>query len=69
MNEVYPTINKTIPIYDANYPVRQCAIRILETLAEMKGRPRMFDKEWYRFEDAVTEQIDKLLSLSHSRLY
>jgi len=34
------------------------AIRILETISEMKGKEKMFDgDQWYAFEDAVTDII------------
>ena len=50
----------------ADHPYRQVAIHILENIAEMKGKPKMFDGEqWFTYEDMI---VDALIAYYLDRL-
>jgi len=47
-------------INDAQHPLRQKAIEILESIAEKMGNEKMFDGElWYELEDKIVEILNK----------
>lgn len=47
-------------INDAQHPIRQKAIKILESISEKMGNENMFDGEkWYELEDLITNIIEE----------
>jgi hypothetical protein len=38
---------------------RNQAIAILESLAEIKGKPKMFDDRWFDYEDEIVEILTR----------
>lgn len=62
------TCGAVISIYNAQNPLRQKAIKILEAIAKKFGNGNMFDARggniepdgtWYEYEDMVTEILAK----------
>lgn len=38
---------------------RRTAILIMETVAEMMGKEKMFDRKWFEIEDVITQILDE----------
>jgi len=57
-------MNKEIDINDAEHPLRQKAIEILESIAAKLDNEEIFDckkgdTKWYDFEDMIVEILNK----------
>ena len=60
--------NEHLSTADAQHPIRQLAIEILETLDAQMGHPKNFPKNeaWYAAEDRIVERLSRLNTVSEA---